>query len=425
MTRYETADGRRCAKADPGARKVATTSESYYLFLPPKAKGGKRRCVPLGTADLAVAWRKARQVLEDEHNEELGILSDAGRQAARPIAEHVEEWLAGVAAGGAQAARVALLRARVTRLIALAGWRRIGDIRKSSCEAALAALKDEAASGVKGLGVGRGKGASAQTRNHYLAHARQFCAWLAADGRAGGNPLATVRRANVAVDRRHDRRCPGEDDVRVLFAHLGGQQAGHPPRVRRTMTGPHRALAYQVAMCAGLRAGELRRLTRASFDLAAGEVRVTAASDKARKRRAQQLPRWLCDKLAAWFGGGGAAWGGLAPDGLGEMLRADLAAARAGWLAEVPEGTPERQAREASAVCAYEAASEDGPLYLDVHALRHWFVTQIASTDGISPATLQAMARHSDPRLTLETYSHPRRADARAAVERLPRLDGG
>lgn len=428
VIRYETAEGRRCRKDAPGARRVKTTSDSYYLHLPPREPGGKRERIPLETTDEQVAWAKVRDILAARHLEDLGIADDRTRQAARPIAEHLEEWLAGVAGGGAQADRVKLLRQRVGKLIELAGWRRITDLRKSSCEAALAALRDEAASGVRGTGVGRGRGASAQTRNHYLSHARQFCAWLVADGRLAADPLAGIKRANVAVDRRHDRRCPGELEVRVLFEHLAGGMPHCPPRARRRSCGAQRALAYMVSMCTGLRAGEVRRLTAASFDLDAGEVKVAARSDKARKRgRVLAVPRWLADRLRAWLDGGGPLWGGLKPGDLGEMLQADLARAREGYVqaAALAGDEAERRRRAESTVCAYEVATEDGPTYWDFHALRHWYVTAIAGTDGISPATLQELSRHSDPRLTLETYRHAGRGSAaRDAVEQLPRLDG-
>jgi integrase len=123
-----------------------------------------------------------------------------------------------------------------------------------------------------------------------------------------------------------------------------------------------------------------------------------------------------------YFEEGGECWGRFPAGMPGRLLVADLSRARAGWLAEA-EGK-ERDRRERSTVCDYEVATEDGPTYLDAHAWRHWYVTRIASTDGISPATLQALSRHADPRLTLNTYSHARRDRERHAVDQLPDLGG-
>jgi integrase len=422
VTRYELPGGKRVPKGTAGAKKVTTQTDSYYLTLPPKDRGGKPEVIALETTDESVAWKRVRDHLDRRLKEQLGIFDDRAAQAARPIAEHVEDWLAAVASGGVAAKRVRLLRTRVCRLIKLASWKRITDVKKSSAQAALTALADPD-SGSRGKGsAGRGKGAGAQTRNHYLGHARQFTAWLVAEGRLSADPLAKAKKANVRTDRRHDRRVPDEVEVRVLFDHLGGAQQGNQPRVRCRMSGPRRALGYQVAMCAGLRAGELRRLSRESFELATGDVRITAASDKARKRRLMALPRWLCEKLAAWFDGGGGTWEGFTEHSAGEILQADLALARKGWLAEAQAA--ERETRERSTVCVYETASEDGPLYLDFHALRHWYITQAAATDGISPSTLMAMSRHVDPRMTLDVYAKAKREGVRHAVEQLPRPGG-
>lgn len=421
VTRYELPGGKRAPKGTPGATKVTTQTDSYYLTLPPKDRGGRPEVIPLETTDESVAWKRVRDHLDRRLKEQLGIFDDKAKQASRPIAEHVEDWLAAVAHNDVAANRVKLLRTHVERLIGLAKWRRITDVKKSAALAAISDLADPK-SGVKGKGsAGRGKGAGAQTRNHYLSHLRQFTAWLVAEGRLAADPLAKAKKANVSTDRRHDRRVPDELEVRVLFDHLAGAQKV-PPKVRCRMGGPQRALGYQVAMCAGLRAGELRRLTRESFDLATGDVRITARSDKARKRRLMALPRWLCDKLAAWFEAGGGVWEGFTEHSAGEILQADLARARKGWLAEA-EGA-EREARERSTVCLYEVASENGPLYWDMHATRHWFITRLAATDGISPSTLFALSRHADPRMTLGVYSHSRRDEARHAVEQLPRPGG-
>ncbi len=75
-------------------------------------------------------------------------------------------------------------------------------------------------------------------------------------------------------------------------------------------------------------------------------------------------------------------------------------------------------------MCLYEVAGREGPLYWDFHSSRHWYVTQAAATEGISPGTLQELARHADPKLTLAVYSHARKDGVRRAAEQLPRLDG-
>lgn len=416
VTRYETPDGKRCKSTDPGAIKRTTTSESYYVSLP-DPETGKPVNVPLGTSDLTQAHINMRNVLRERREAEMGLLSDGDRQLVRPIAEHVEDWLAAVAAGGVTAKRVEMMRYRVARLIERAGWKRVGEIRRSTCQVALAALQAEP-------GGGKGeKTMSAQTRNHYLSHARQFCRWLRSEKRLEDDPLEGLEGVSVESDRRHDRRSPEEEEVAVLFDYLAGAFPGHAPPVRSKMTAERRALGYMVAMCTGLRSDEVRSLTRESIDLDAGLVRLRAARAKNRKRAAQPLPAWLRDRLRAWLDAGGELWDAFPSGKAGVILRGDLERARAGWIDAAPAG-PERETRQRSAVCLYEVQTEDGPLFWDFHALRHWYVSQLAAQGGISPSTIQALARHSDPKLTMGIYAKARASGVREAVDQI-RVPGG
>src|SRR5262245_62698876 len=58
---------------------------------------------------------------------------------------------------------------------------------------------------------------------------------------------------------------------------------------------------------------------------------------------------------------------------------------------------------------------------LDVHALRTTFGT-LLSKGGVAPRTAQAAMRHSDIRLTMQTYTDPKLLDVRGALEALPAL---
>src|SRR5207302_3815908 len=58
---------------------------------------------------------------------------------------------------------------------------------------------------------------------------------------------------------------------------------------------------------------------------------------------------------------------------------------------------------------------------LDIHALRTTFGT-LLNKGGVAPRTAQAAMRHSDIRLTMETYTDPRLLDVRGALDVLPPL---
>ena len=58
---------------------------------------------------------------------------------------------------------------------------------------------------------------------------------------------------------------------------------------------------------------------------------------------------------------------------------------------------------------------------VDVHCLRHTFATLLAR-NGVSPSIAQKLMRHSDIRLTMNTYTHLELADTAGAVASLPAI---
>lgn len=98
-----------------------------------------------------------------------------------------------------------------------------------------------------------------------------------------------------------------------------------------------------------------------------------------------------------------------------KMMRADLKAARATWIAEAGDGR-ERQHRQESDFLTYQ--NEDG-LFADFHANRHTFISNLGRA-GVSLVMAQKLARHSTPVLTSNVYTHLGLDDRVAAVESLP-----
>ena len=66
---------------------------------------------------------------------------------------------------------------------------------------------------------------------------------------------------------------------------------------------------------------------------------------------------------------------------------------------------------------------EDG-LFADFHAHRHTFISNLGKA-GVRLTTAQKLARHSDPKLTSNTYTHLGLSDQLSAVESLPAPPGG
>ncbi len=167
------------------------------------------------------------------------------------------------------------------------------------------------------------------------------------------------------------------------------------------MSGPERAMLYRVAVETGLRAAELRSLTRASFDLNATPPIVTVQAAYSKHRREDVLPLRsdTAVNLRAFLSGAlPAAQAFHVPTrrNVAPMFRADLKAA----------GIPYR---------------DDSDRVADFHALRHTFITNLANS-GVHPKVAQALARHSTITLTMDRYSHSYIGEQSEAVAALPDL---
>jgi site-specific recombinase XerD len=102
------------------------------------------------------------------------------------------------------------------------------------------------------------------------------------------------------------------------------------------------------------------------------------------------------------------------------LVQADLAVARSAWIEEAGIDLGERQRREKSDVLAYR---DEGGRQFDFHALRHQFISNLASA-GVHPKVAQTLARHSTINLTMR-YTHLGLVDETAALDKLPGLPKG
>ncbi len=125
------------------------------------------------------------------------------------------------------------------------------------------------------------KPASAQTQNYYLRDFKSFCRWAVADGRLNQSPVEHLRplpASRVRNDRRHERRVLSVDEAtRLLNATAAAPE-------RHGMAGQERAMLYRLAIETGLRASEMRSLTRASFELESAEPTVTVQAADTKNR---------------------------------------------------------------------------------------------------------------------------------------------
>ena len=262
---------------------------------------------------------------------------------------------------------------------------------------------------------------SSRTINMHRAAIIAFCNWCVAEGRLLVNPLAGLPKVPESEPARKRRPLTEDEIGRLLTAAqerplqdaltirrgenkdklLANVKPAERQRLERI--GLERALVYKFMMLTGLRRGETASLTVSAVCLDTGNPYVCIESKHAKSGRAAILPLRadLADDLRKHIA---HMAGKISPDtplfNIGRnLLRSfnlDLAAA----------GIAKRDAQGRT---------------VDVHSLRHTFATLLAR-NGVSPAVAQKLMRHSDIRLTMNTYTQLDLADTAGAVAALPEI---
>jgi integrase/recombinase XerD len=369
--------------------------------------------VPLA-ADKSAAQAMLNDLVRKAEREKGGLVDPTDEHRKRPLSQHLAEFKQYLGNKGVTPKQVKESTRQIQKMINDRKWKAIGDISASGA--------------LEFLGQLRHHGRSAQTYNHYLKSAKQFTRWLVRDHRALLDPLAHLSKLNVSTDRRHDRRALSAEE----FAKLVEEAENGPPI--ESIPGPDRAMMYVLAGWTGFRKGEVGSLTSRSLRLDDQPPTATVAACYSKRKRqdTQILHPEVVRGLKQWL----ATKPDLGPDELlfpvsgrvpggkerktHKMMRLDLEAAREAWLAEA-ENPEERQAREKSDFLKYQ---DDAGLFADFHSNRHLFITSLEWA-GLSPKMAQTLARHSDVRLTLGTYTHVEVYDQTAAIQSLPAPPSG
>jgi integrase len=304
-------------------------------------------------------------------------------EGRRPIAEHVDDWHAALLAKGDTPKHAHMVRAHVTRIIALARIERVADLTDSRVQAALKAINES--------------GRSLQTCNNAMRAVKGFSRWLHRDTRIAEDSLSHLKGFNIKLDQRHGRGVLSQAEFDALI------RVTRPAKPYRGLSGDERAMLYLVAAYTGLRSSELASLTTASFDLDSERptVRVRASATKNGSEAAIPLRPDLASMLSAFLDGRSAdqvVWPGAWVRHSAEMLREDLDSAGVAYV-------------------------DVNGLYRDFHSFRHRFGSELARAN-VPPKVAQELMRHSTITLTMDRYSHVGLHDTAAALAKLPPLPG-
>jgi integrase len=370
-------DGKQVPANTPGAKKVRERSKKWYARI-------NHRDVPL-SANKSAAQIMCNDLVRKAELAKAGVVDPHEAGKKKPLLGHLRDYETALHAAGDTEEHVKRAVSNVKKVLAACRFVFVTDLSASAVAAALARERKE--------------GKSVRTTNHRLVSVKAFAAWMEKDGRIAASPLRHLAAGNVHVDRRHSRRALTPDEAGRLLAAAKGSL-----RVICGNTGFDRYAVYLTALGTGFRANELASLTPESFRLD-DEVPVITLSARVGKNRRlvhQPIGADLVAVLREYLKGrpaGVPVWH-LKGVRTAEMLRHDLEDAGIEYVVEGP----------------------DGPEYADFHALRHTYITSLERA-GVSIKTAMMLARHSDPKLTLNVYTHRGLVDLAAAVEQLPRLE--
>lgn len=369
-------------KVDPDTGEKVTRQTRKWYGKYRDADGVEQR-VPLST-DKTAAQTMLVKIIQDTERRLAGLIDSATDQLTKPIAEHINDYQTHLVANARSEKHVGETIRLIKGVVKKCGYRLLADLQSGGD------ILEEY------IAKRRENGSSHRTINADLIAVRSFCRWLLAKKRMIEDPTLGLHRLNVEEDRRRERRPLTDEEAQRLIdaAFCSTHEFKH-------LTGKDRAVMYTLAQRTGLRRNELRSLRPGSFDLQSTPptVQVEAANSKRRKRDMLPLPNDVAETMREYLAGRPPherVWPGSWWRRSAEMLRLDLADAK----------------------IDYEDAQ--GKI-ADFHGQRMTFITALARA-GVSPATAQKLARHSDINLTMGIYTQLHMQELAGAVDKLSEL---
>lgn len=399
--RWVDAQGRRVSRTTPGAIRVFEKSSKWYACW---NENGKQVRIPLAT-DKTASQAMFADLLRTRDRKAAGLIDPHQSHLSRPIREHIDEYLTTIQASGkVQSEKYFSEKRRILNsFVKSTGMRVLADLTGEATNAYLTRLKSSA--GTK--------------RVHHTA-VNAFADWLVRMKRIAANPIngvARPQRGKVV----HKRRALRPDELQRLLdaarsrplasaeTNHGGRSGDRKPRAaklrdrtiaRLRRVGEGRALLYKTAIFTGLRKGELAAIKVAHLDL-------------------QRKP-YPCILLPGEFTKNGEDARLLLVPALATELLEWIDGKRPNDLVfDVPaQITPILRRDLKRAGIAYK---DETGCYADFHSLRKSAGTMLGLA-GVPTRVRQLFMRHSDVRLTLQTYDDAAFAELEEAVRAMERL---
>lgn len=356
-----------------------------YVFRPSRRKNGKlvqsrmysgryRRpsqtqitTVSLHVTDRDVAERKLRELIRDIEREEIGVSVPKRMRVAAETAlvGHITAYCADLRARRRASEHVATTERRLKKLSADCNWGRLIDVTAESFQTWRAP-----------------QSWAPKTLNDYRAAMFGLFAWLQKTGRVEENPMKLVEKVETRGNERRKRRAFTLEELGALVG----------------VSGEYR-LAILGDYYTGLRRNELAQVVWSDVRAAAGRtfIVVRASTTKNHEAKRCYLPSWFAR----------------------ELLQAKPSGARAGDRIFPRGSIPSIWVFRSLLKRAAIPYKDDQGRQADFHALRKTLNTHLALM-AVDPQTRQEIMRHSDIKLTLDTYTDKGMLPVAEAIEKLP-----
>jgi len=237
-------------------------------------------------------------------------------------------------------------------------------------------------------------GSAPKTVSNHIESLQAICNWCMQRSLLESNPLQNL--ASLNTDPLTERRVMTIDEInRILNACYD-----------------HERLLLETALSTGLRAKELRHLDLVHLDVQESELRLEASWTKDRKKqRHHPLPEDLTRRLMEFVSKNGAneiyeKWYGP------QKRPKDLPSNPLVNVSSHPARTLDRIMKRAGV----EKKTKDGKV--DFHACRVAYINMLSKNES-NIKVIHELARHSDPRITIDKYLKATSEQKRNAVEKI------
>jgi integrase len=327
----------------------------------------KARDISLGVSDKQVAEQKLRDITRDHERVSVGLLAPAAQRETfeNPIETLVAGYVTDLKALGRSTDHVRHVDKRLRRLMRECHWQ---SLRDATADSFLRWRAEQTQ--------------APKTINEYHAALSALFTWLRKQNRVPANPFEIINKVDTRGRERLHRRALSDDEAKRLLA------------------GPRRLL-YLLAMHTGLRRGEINALHGGDFHLDTANPYWVLPAAFVKNRKEQ--PRPLHPELVAEL---------QKLKATGKLKPADLV---------FPERVPSMKVIRADFKAAGISLTDERGHRVDFHALRTTYITRLQRA-GVSPREAMELARHSDMRLTMKTYTDVAQLPLAATVRGLPSI---